>query len=294
MDREPTPSEHWLTSRQTALRTLAYEGPAGAPAVVVVHGLELSTDIVRSAVPGRDPLADLAAAGLHVLAVDLPGHGRSGGARGHLTYRLAIEAIATAATAARDRWDAPVGVLGSGFGGVLAFYAALEEGVVGAAVCNGVLDLRDVRPVLRRARQGVILPAAGWLRRRLPARRLTAIPVPAAAVVADTDLIEDAVIRRAALRHPQAVRTYDLEGLGSILLAPEEKPDIAAASTPTLVAVGSNDRALSETAARHFASRLTGESELWVLPGGSHQLLLEHPDAFVPVAARFLLRHLAG
>ncbi len=130
------------------------------------------------------------------------------------------------------------------------------------------------------------------LRRVLPPSAHTAVPLPAAAVVATVDLAGDAPVRRAMRRHPQAVRSYDLQGLGSIMLAGEEKPDIAAARCPTLVAVGSNDRAMPETAARHFASRLTCDHEFWVLPGGSHQLLLEHPDAFAPVAAGFLRRHL--
>ena len=286
--------EHWLTSRQTAIRTLAYDGPPDAPSVVVVHGLELSTDVLREAVPGHDPYARLAAEGLNVLALDLPGHGRSGGRRGRLTYRLAIDAIATAAGAARERWGTPVAALGSGFGGVLAFYAALEESVLAAVVCNGVLDLRDVSPVLQRLRQGASLPLAGWLRRRLAPEALQRVRLPAAVVVADSDLIDDPELRRAVLRHPQTVRSYDLDALGSILLAAEEKPDIAAADTPTLVAVGSNDRALPETAARNFYSRLSCEKELWVLPGGGHQLLLEHTEAFVPVAASFLHTHLAG
>jgi alpha-beta hydrolase superfamily lysophospholipase len=286
------PEERWLTSRRTALRTLGWDGPDGAPAVVVLHGLTVGTDVLRSAVPGRDPYQRLAAEGLHVLALDWPGHGRSGGQRGRLTYRLAMDSVAAAVEAARTRWRAPVGVLGMGLGGVLGFYAGLEEDGIGAVVCNGVLDLRNVRPALHRARQGALLPTAGLLRRLLPAAAHAAIPLPAGAVVAGVDLAGDAMVRRAIRQHPQRVSSYDLDGLGSIMLAGEEKPDIAAARSPTLIAVGSNDRAMPETAARHFASRLTCEHELWVLPGGSHQLLLEHGDAFAPVAARFLHRHL--
>jgi alpha-beta hydrolase superfamily lysophospholipase len=223
---------------------LAWDGPPGAPAVIVLHGLETSTDGLREAVAGLDPYARLAEEGVHVLALDWPGHGRSGGRRGALSYRLAMEAVSSAVDVARERWDAPVGVLGTGFGGVLGFYAALEDERVGAVVCNGVLDLRDVRPVLQRLRQQTLLPVAGWLRRRLPARQQSAIPLPALAVVANTDLAEAPSIAKAIRRHPQAVRTYDLQALGSILLAPEDKPDIAAGRCPTLIAVGSNDRAL--------------------------------------------------
>jgi pimeloyl-ACP methyl ester carboxylesterase len=286
------PQELCATSRQTALRMLAWDGPPEAPAVVVLHGLETSTDVLRDVVPDLDPYARLAAEGLSVLAVDWPGHGRSGGRRGALSYRLAMEAVGTAVGLAADRWGAPVAVLGTGFGGILGFYAALEDERVRAVVCNGVLDLRDVRPVLQRLRQQTLLPVAGWARRRLPSRRKALVPLPAVAVLADADLAEDPAVARAIRRHPQTVRTYDLGALGSILLAPEDKPDIAAAQAPVLIAVGSNDRVLPATRARHFASRLSCPAKVWVLPGGGHQLLLEHPEAFIPVAAEFLREHL--
>jgi alpha-beta hydrolase superfamily lysophospholipase len=271
----------------------AYEAEDAAPAVVVLHGLGTSVDALREAVPGVDPFARLARAGLRVLALDWPGHGRSGGARGHLTYRLAMDAAAVATRAAEQRWQAPVGLLGTGFGGTLAFYAALEDGRAGAVVCHTVLDLRDVRPVLRRTRQSVLLPLAARLHRLLPGERGRRLRVPTAAVLPAADLADGPGLALRLRRHPQAVHSYDLESLGSLLLAPEDKPDVAAATTPALLAVGSGDRVLPETWIRHFASRLACPHELWVLPGGGHQLLLEHPDAFVPVAAGFLRRHLA-
>lgn len=286
--------ELWVASDETSLRMVAYEGPgAGGPSVVALHGLVAGVDVLREAVAGFDPYARLAAEGVNVLALDWPGHGRSGGPRGHLTYRAAMSAAAAATACARERWGGSVGLFGTAFGGVLAFYAALEGDGVGAVVCHNVLDLRDVRPVLQRARQGTLLPAAAAARRRLSPQRQKSIMLPASAVVATPDLAEDPDLARALRRHPQAVRRYTLGGLGSILLSPEDKPDVSAQSVPTFVAVGSNDRVLPETTTRAFASRLTCESELWVLPGGGHQLVLEHPEAVLPAAGRFLRHHLA-
>lgn len=286
--------ELWVSSDDVSLRLLAYDGAgAGGPSVVALHGLVTGVDVLRGAVSGLDPYARLAGEGLNVLALDWPGHGRSGGRRGHLTYRAAMAAASTAVHSARERWDGPVGLFGTAFGGVLAFYAALESNGVGAVACHNVLDLRDVRPVLQRARQGALLPAAAAVRRRLPVERQEAIMLPAAAVVATADLADDPVLGRALRRHPQSVRRYTLAGLGSILLTPEDKPDVSAQAVPTFIAIGSNDRVLPETTTRAFASRLTVESELWVLPGGGHQLMLEHPEALVPAAAAFLHRHLA-
>lgn len=289
----PDPVEQWASSRETALRMLAYDAAGqGGPSVVVLHGLETGVDVLRHAVAGFDPYARLAAEGLNVLALDWPGHGRSGGRRGALSYRLAMEAAATAVAAARERWAGSVALLGTGFGGVLGFYAALEDSGVDALVCHNALDLREVWPVLQRMRQSLLLPAATWLRRHLTHSQQARVPIPAAAIVAAADLAESPSLSRALRWHPQSVRWYDLAGLGSILASPEDKPDIAAATTPVLVAVGSGDRVLPETATRQFVSRLACPNELWVLPGGGHQLLLEHPEALVPRAAAFLHAHL--
>lgn len=288
------PQELWATSRDTSLHLAAYDGAGpGGPAVVVLHGLVTGIDVLREAVGGLDPYARLAREGLNVLALDLPGHGRSGGPRGDLTYRAAMDAAATALIQARERWDGPVGLFGTAFGGVLAFYAALEGNGVGAVACHNVLDLRDIRPVLQRLRQGILLPVAGALHRRIGEERQRHIPVPASAVVAAPDLADEPALVRRLRGHPQSVRRYTLAGLGSMLLRPEDKPDVSAQSVPTFVAVGSNDRVLPETTTRAFVSRLTADATLWVLPGGGHQLLLEHPEALVPTVASFLKERLA-
>ncbi len=288
------PVELWATSRQAALRLVAYEGAGeGGPSVVALHGLTTGIDVLREVVPGLDPFARLAREGLNVLALDWPGHGRSGGRRGHLTYRLAMDAAATAAGVARDRWHGRVGAFGTALGGVLAFYAALEESALDAVACHNVLDLRDVRPVLQRTRQGVLLPTAGWATRWLPPARQEHVAVPATAVFAVTDMAEDPRLGRALRRHPRAVWRYDLASLTSLFLTPADKPAVAAQTAPTFVAVGGADRVLPETSTRAFVSQLACPSQLWVLPGAGHQLALEHPEALLPVAAAFLREHLA-
>lgn len=286
--------ERWITSRKTSVRLRTYEGAGhGGQTVVAVHGLGTSVDALRDAVPGFDPFERLAEERLNVVAMDWPGHGRSGGPRGRLTYRMAMDATATAVEEANAIWDGPVGLFGTAFGGVLAFYAGLESNSVVkvlAVACHNVVDLRDVRPVIQRTRQGVLLPLAGWLRRQqsLPPN----VRVPTSAVVAPADMAADPDLARVLRRHAEAVKSYDMDSLASLFLAPEDKPAIEAQTTPTFVAVGTGDRVLPETSTRAFVSRLSCESELHVLPGGSHQLLLEHPEALIPPAAAFLRKHL--
>jgi pimeloyl-ACP methyl ester carboxylesterase len=208
-----------------------------------------------------------------------------------------MDAAAVAVEVARQRWQGPVGLFGTALGGVLAFYAAIAIGSgtggdgLRAVACHNVLDLRNVQPVLRRARQRVLLRAATTVGCRLSPERRRLIDVPIGLIVARSDLADDLRLARALRRHPDAVRRYDLAGLISIFLTPEDKPDVAAQQVPTFVAVGSNDRVIPETLARAFTSRLSCPSQLWVLPGGSHQLLLEHPRALLPAVAGFFREH---
>jgi alpha-beta hydrolase superfamily lysophospholipase len=267
---------------------------AGGSSIVALGGLGAGVDVLRGVVPGLDPFAALASHGFNVLALDWPGHGRSGGAPGHLTYRMAMDAAASAVGTAKARWSGPVGLFGTTLGGVLGFYAALEDDRIGAVACHTVLDLRNVRLVLRRARHRLALPLAAWVGRRLPDAGQRLFDVPTAAIVARTDLAEDPKLARALCRHPLAARRHDFASLISIFLSPEDKPDAAAQRVPTFVAVGSDDPVLPETIARAFVSRLGCPSRLWVLPAGGHQLLLEHPRALLPVVANFLHEHLAA
>ena len=273
----------------TTLRLAAYPGAGqGGPTLVVLHGLGTSVDVLRDAVPRFDPFGEIAGLGVNVLALDWPGHGRSGGRRGNLSYRLAMEAVATAVDVAERQWAGPVGLLGFALGGTLGCYAALEDDRVAAVVSQGLLDLRDIRPALRRTRQQAVLPVAAWLRRGIDSKVRGRVPLPLDLVVARTDRAFDPQLARRLDRHPQAVSRYDLSGLGSILLSPEDKPDLAALTTPTLVVVGAQDAVLPLTAAHAASAQLSGLHELWVLPAAGHQLLLEHHAALLPRVVTFL------
>lgn len=285
----------WADSRMTSLRMVAYEGSGAAVAsVVVLHGLGTSVDILRESVPQFDPVRDLATQGVNVLALDWPGHGRSGGSRGHLSYRGAMEAVATAVDVSLRRWDAPVVLLGVALGGTLASYAAIEDDRIHAVAAHGLMNLRDIGPVLQRRRQRAVLPVAGRLHRMLGDHSNRYVPMPLSAIMSPSDLAFDPRLAARLVQHPQSVRTYDLQALGSILLSPEDKPSLAALTTPTLVLVGSEDSVIPATATHAAASQISGPVETWVLPGAGHQLLLEHYQAFIPRVGRFVHERLGS
>jgi uncharacterized protein len=127
------------------LAGLVWPAPAGAPGVLIVHGLG-SRKENHADFGGR-----VAAAGMAALAIDLRGHGASGGGLdGDLAddVRAGLDALAA-------RGHEPLGVRGSSLGGLLALHAAREDGCVAAAVA-----ICPARPELLAARLGRDWPHA--------------------------------------------------------------------------------------------------------------------------------------
>ena len=117
---------------------LDYGGPAGAPVIVAVHGLE------GSAVPDWSALAPLLTDRYRLLAPDLAGHGftRSAGrvdvsANRRLLHRF-IEAVA----------GSPVILMGNSMGGMISLSeaAAAPETVAGLILLDPALPFMPVRP----------------------------------------------------------------------------------------------------------------------------------------------------
>jgi alpha-beta hydrolase superfamily lysophospholipase len=126
----------------TTLAGMYYESsPRPAPAVVLVHMLGRSKE-EWSVVADR--LADV---GIASLAIDLRGHGRSGGDRSALApmvgdVRAALDWLASQPTVRSDR----LGLVGASLGATLAATAAADAPAVRAlAMISPSLDYRGLR-----------------------------------------------------------------------------------------------------------------------------------------------------
>jgi dienelactone hydrolase len=106
------------------LAALLWPAPATAPGVLVLHGLGSRKE------NHADFGAALAGAGMAALAVDLRGHGASGG---RLDAGALDDALAGLALL-RARGHARLGVRGSSMGGFLALHAAARDASVRAVV----------------------------------------------------------------------------------------------------------------------------------------------------------------
>lgn len=279
-----------IMDRHLPLHLTLLEVDPRAPVLIFLHGMTAHAGFYMEMIPGANYLRALAEAGFNVIGLDLQGHGRSGGARGLFTYRELIGNIRRAVDFARDRYNDRVGVTGSSMGGILAFYAALEDRRIRAAVCHNVLDLRDIHPVLYLRRHSVLVPLAEALRPL--AGVLGWLPIPVRAFLEPAHVFERPENLRRWKADRLCVWAYRLRSWISVFLNPADKPSIEAMEAPVRILVGERDRILPPEVHRAFAARLRCRHDLVVVPGAGHMLPLEYLETTVPLVVEWFRTHL--
>lgn len=216
----------------------------------------------------------LAARGYHVLALDRPGHGLSGGARGDCTIAEAIAVSRLAIAHARSRLGLPVVLMGSSMGGLLTIFGLLEGLDPDLAVAHNFVQPGKLLSMRLRARW-----IERWRQRPYPLTEL---------VHGFTDLSADPAIA-AYLRErsdPGAAWELSARSVASLFAfsaaAPLRTPE-------TLVLTGARDNAIPSWATRFFTwwSGLT-DYEVRVLPNAGHLLFHDHLDVSIPAVTDWL------
>jgi alpha-beta hydrolase superfamily lysophospholipase/2-polyprenyl-3-methyl-5-hydroxy-6-metoxy-1,4-benzoquinol methylase len=209
-----------------------------------------------------------------VWAFDLTGHGRTPGRRGVFTFEDFIEDVRAVSDYAAERTGLPVVLHGASQGGEIAFHALARCPRVAGAVCMNILlnDELQMNRAIRLMRSGVVDRLARSLgdRVRVPLRRFIDFK---AAYQEDPDLLPQ------KLADPFYVWSYGFKSYHSVFNYKPGKP--AAANTkPVLVACGENDEVVNPDHARACFERIGGPKDLFVMPGGGHQLMLFETDLY--------------
>ncbi len=232
-------------------------GPGPAPGVGLVHGWESSRDRML-------PHAQfLHAAGFHVLAVDVRGHGRNGPEALPVTAgEFAADAAAAARWLASRPEVAEIGLLGHSMGAIGVLVAGAAEPRVRAVV-------------------SVAAPADPYRLTR-QTFRLASLPIPG------------------LLAWPLAWLTTRvvLRPRGHTVSAVSASRAVRAVAAPVLLVHGDADRVvpvghLARLAGIRRAARPDAVTESLVVPGGEHSWLFESAD-FRAAVARFLAASLGG
>lgn len=256
------------------------------PAVLLIHGLNGFKE-------GWGPLPErLAARGLRVVAVDLPGFG----ATARLAGRTTPSGLA-AALAPLVRELAPVGLVGHSLGTQVAMLAAraAPDAVRALALVSPWVEARPRRFPPRAVSDLVQIPMVGPAlarlaiarMRRSPERRrdayLTAVADPRALT---GDPAMAALLAEASDRLAEA-DLRAVTGWAASALALDVRPEAPRLTAPTLVVWGEEDRITRAAGARRLAAALPAGTAL-ALAGVGHFPHLESPGPVADAIAEHL------
>lgn len=218
--------------------------------------------------------AQAVAAGHTVLAVDLPGHGRSAPADRPGRMDAVVEQVAAVIEAAAA---GPAIVLGLSFGGMVAQNLALARpdlvaGLI-ACGCPGRMPEAAREAILDRGRAA---EAGG----------MAAVVEPTIERWFTPDFRSDRRVDAVRARL-LADRPSDFAAAWEAIAGHDALDRLGAVRVPSLVVAGERDAATSADASRALADAIPG-ARLVVLPGAPHMMQIEAEGAFVDAVAGFL------
>lgn len=251
-------------------RGLYVEEAGAGPPVLAIHGLGGGAHFFGG-------FARRLQSHWRVLAVDLPGTGRSGAGDPFSMERWVDELGALT----EHRIDQPVVIVGHSMGTIVALkiFQRWPERVRGLVFTGG---LPEVRPIVRERlsqRLAALRTAEslhGWGPTVSPANFSPATMGAHPEVVA---LFE-------RLFEEQAVATY--RASVGILLESSAADAVAAVAVPGLAVTGADDQYAPPEEVAAFAARMARPAQLVVLPDCGHLPFLERPEAFAAAVIAFL------
>ncbi len=209
-----------------------------------------------------------------VWAFDLTGHGRTPGPRGVFTFEDFLEDVRAVCDHAGESTGLPVVLHGASQGGEIAFHALARCPGVAGAVCMNILlnDELQMNGAIRLMRSKAIGRVARILgdRVRLPLRRFIDFK---AAYQEDPDLLPEKLV------DPHYVWSYGFKSYHSVFNYQPRQP-AAANAKPVLITCGENDEIVGADHARACFERIGGTKDLFVMPGGGHQLMLFETELY--------------
>jgi len=223
-----------------------------------------------------------------VWAFDLTGHGRTPGPRGVFTFDDFLEDVRAVSDHAAERTGVPVVLHGASQGGEIAFHALAQCPRVAGAVCMNILLNDELQ--MNRAIQLMRSPMMDRLARglgdrvRVPLRRVIDFK---AAYQEDPGLLPEKLI------DPLNVWSYGFKSYHSVFNYKPREPCVANIK-PVLVACGENDEVVDPGHARACFERIGGPKDLFVMPGGGHQLMIFETDLYSRVLDSWIRERVLG
>ncbi|OMH30264.1 alpha/beta hydrolase [Motiliproteus sp. MSK22-1] len=237
-----------------------YEYDVQAPTILFIPGIGTYSELYC------ELLARLSRQGFNLLAVDLRGHGYSGGDRGKYTVDQVVEDIQLVIDYVASHYQGPVGLFGCSIGARLALAVAEQDSRIKALLCH-TLFLSEIPPDIWHALGWNSLQFANWFTPGMKVNFRTFVNVES--------LLKHNPMGQLADKDPLLVWDYPVSTLYSLYSKPSSvlrrKLD-----TPSAIIIGSNDDIIPLDYTQRLIRRSKHPFELIVIEGGSHMLPFDH------------------
>lgn len=227
-------------------------------------------------------LYNLYKSGFRIIALDLPGHGLSGGKRGHFTMDILAQTMYDVHTWVIERWGEKNAFMGSSLGGINALYStALDDARIKAVVCHNAALFNEKaykRIINMTFSLKILLPLVPIVAKIAPTSRFSVFLYLDFKRLAKTEKLRKKI--PLLIDDDLFTEKYTATGLYTQLKAPFAKP-IENIRTPLLLITGEEDVLFSEEYMREIFSRLTcPKKELHILENTAHLIFQENiPEA---------------
>jgi len=272
----------WLTKRQSfhlgpeGLHCELYEFAADAPTLVFIPGIGTYAELYA------EFLGKLSLRGFNVVAIDLPGHGYSGGTRGLYNVNQVCQAVSAVISHLETRFSGPFAVYGYSLGALLGVAAAEQDSRIQAVLC-GTLLMPEIAPDL--------FHEMGWQWTHASAFFFPYAKVPLRLFVDFEYLMSNHPAGEEINKDPLVVLDYPLKTLSSVF---SRRCNVRKQRYPFRSAIihGDRDEVLPLAYSRRVVEQCEHPFELLVMERTGHMVPWMRTDALVDVAANWLLNNL--
>lgn len=244
------------------------------PTILFIHGTAVYSRFYA------EFLHDLSRNKYRVVALDLPGHGKSEGRRGHFSIEELVSTIKDVTSFIIENYGKKVVVIGSSLGGITTLYTAAADPRISACVCvnaallneKGHKRILNLKGIFKAAK--IFVP---FLSKILPRLKFSVwIYLDPKTLVKQERSLK---LLDTFFDDPLISSKYSLKALATQMKAAPERP-VESIKTPIMILNGSDDVLFSIEYMKEIYDRLTNSENkrLEIIKDGSHCILNEHRE----------------
>jgi alpha-beta hydrolase superfamily lysophospholipase len=282
--------ERKIKSRNIPIHLYIYESGKKRPSVIFIHGISLYGGAYINYIESNF-LEMIAKENLNVVALDLEGHGKSGGKRGYFTFEGIIKDISEVVNYVVKNYNNQIALFGSSLGGILAFYSAIIIPQPKIVICHNLIDLKDIFSLLSFITKFSFLSN---FKKLLPPlfKLLSWISLPINFLINENLLFENLEIIKKWKSDPLCTRKYRISSLISLFFTPENKPSLEEIEKPVRIITGEKDPVVPVEYVKKIYERLKCEKDLVIIPDAKHMIPLQYPSLTATLVVEWVKKYL--